>query len=274
MITFQGKIRKDEGGKLIYIELPFDAKKKYNQTKSTIHVFGTMNKIPYRMKLLSRGKGTYFLVLSKELQKQLGYQEKEMNVEVIIELDDGIMEEAVVEEIEQKETTIDVLTAIQKRRSIRKFEKKALSKDELTTILNAGFCAPSGMNKRPWHFIVVQKKKDLAKLAEVNSHAKMVKDCAAAIIVCGDQAVQSNKELFYADCFAATQNILLSSYGLGIGSVWTAVLANSDIRKYIIETYQLPVKTIPVAMIALGYPAEEKEEVNRFEKAKIHYDKW
>lgn len=45
-----------------------------------------------------------------------------------------------------------------KRRSIRKYKNESISKEQLEMILKAGLISPSGRNRRPWEFIVVEDK--------------------------------------------------------------------------------------------------------------------
>ena len=82
------------------------------------------------------------------------------------------------------------------------------------------------------------------------------------------------KEFLYADCAAATQNILLGIHGLGLGGVWCGVASNSDWRKRMVAELELPLKLEPIAVIAFGWPDEKKELLGRWEPEKIYYDKW
>ena len=134
--------------------------------------------------------------------------------------------------------------------------------------------APTAKNKRPCHFIVIRNRQLLAELASQNSQAAMLESAAGAIVICGDKNIEGMKEFLYADCAAATQNILLGIHGLGLGGVWCGVASNSDWRKRMIAALELPVKLEPVAVIAFGWPDEEKELRGRWEPEKIHYDRW
>ena len=102
----------------------------------------------------------------------------------------------------------------------------------------------------------------------------MLKDAACGIVVCGDRNNEGRKEFLYEDCAAATQNILLSSHGLGLGAVWCGVVQNSDWKKLIIDTLNLPLKIEPVSVIALGYPDECRQAEERWDSGKVHFDKW
>ena len=59
---------------------------------------------------------------------------------------------------------MDLLEAIQTRRSIRKFIKEPVSHTDLITILNAARMAPSGGNLQLWHFYVVQNRRILDQM--------------------------------------------------------------------------------------------------------------
>jgi nitroreductase len=49
--------------------------------------------------------------------------------------------------------------AIATRRSVRKFKPDPIPDEALTAILTAGIQAPSGKNRQPWRFVVVQGDK-------------------------------------------------------------------------------------------------------------------
>lgn len=273
METFDVSIQKDNTGRMTFFEIPFDAREKFCKPKGTLYVSGTINGIAFRSKLLSRGSGKFLMVIDKRLQKSIGFNGQAMDAHITMLSED-------MEQVGEKqkepivESRIDVLTAIKTRQSIRKFTSKPVDDDMITTILCCGMYAPTAQNKRPCHFIVVRNRQLLTALATQNIHASMLADAAGAIIICGDKNVEGTKEFLYADCTAATQNILLGIHGLGLGGVWCGVASNSDWRKMMITTLELPPKMELFAVIAYGWPDEEKELCHRFESRKIHYDKW
>jgi len=61
---------------------------------------------------------------------------------------------------------MDLIEAIQQRRSIRAFKKKPVPKDVIMEIMNIACRAPSAMNTQPWEFVVVSGEK-LDKLRSV-----------------------------------------------------------------------------------------------------------
>jgi nitroreductase len=61
---------------------------------------------------------------------------------------------------------MDVYEAIEKRRTIRIF-KKGATEEQLRRIILAGTKAPSGGNRQPWEFIVIDEQKITEQLAEI-----------------------------------------------------------------------------------------------------------
>ncbi|WPC40453.1 nitroreductase [Clostridium sp. JS66] len=54
---------------------------------------------------------------------------------------------------------MDTIKAIEERRSIRKFQNRIISKETLENLLELASKAPSGKNRQPWRFVVLQNKK-------------------------------------------------------------------------------------------------------------------
>jgi len=159
----------------------------------------------------------------------------------------------------------NILKAIKNRRSIRHFTEECVGKEQIKIILDAGFCAPSAHDFRPWHFIVIDNKDIPTKFGD---------RAACRIVVCGDSSIQKNREYLYQDCAAATQNMLLCIHGLGLGAVWCGIVAKSAYYKRYISLLELPKEIIPVSQIALGYPNEEKLGYDRYDEKRVHINKW
>lgn len=169
---------------------------------------------------------------------------------------------------------MDVIDAIITRRSIRKFTGKVVSDEQLNLLLRAGFQAPSAHNLQPWHFIVVKDKEKLDEITGSHPYAKMLPQAGCGIIVCGDVNREKREGFMVEDCSAAIQNILLAAHGKGLGAVWCGIYPDPDRMKPISRILNLPENIIPVGLIAVGYPAEEKTPKDRFDSSKIHYETW
>jgi len=169
---------------------------------------------------------------------------------------------------------MNILNFIINRRSIRKYTGKAISDEILMDLLKAGMYAPSASNKQPWHFIIVKNKEMLLRISEVHPYASMLKEAAAAIVVCGDDRLSNTPAYWPVDCAAATQNILLAAHSFDLGGVWLGVYPREERNKVIGELFDLPVNIKVFSIISLGYPAEKKPLPDRFKKERIHFEGW
>ncbi|MDP2872055.1 MAG: nitroreductase family protein [Bacillota bacterium] len=174
-----------------------------------------------------------------------------------------------------KTSTMDVLTAIRTRRSIRRYTADKIDDHTLDTILDAGFCAPSASNKRPWHFLVIREKAKLQAISEAHPYAKMMPAADCCIVVCGDEAIQGSIGLLVEDCSASIQNMLLAAHGLGIGAVWCGLYGGrGDRHLEFAKLLGLPAGIVTVGMIAFGYPDETRPATDRFDASRVHHERW
>jgi nitroreductase len=169
---------------------------------------------------------------------------------------------------------METLKAILTRRSIRKYSTKNIPEEYYEVMLKAAMHAPSGRNRQPWHFILVNNRDIMNKLAAVSPSWKMLETAASAIIVCGDLNLEDSESFIIQDCSAATQNILLAAHELGLGSVWLGVHPREDRLDPLREILHIPGQIIPVSMVSLGAPNEDREQPDRYNLERIHQDGW
>ncbi len=160
------------------------------------------------------------------------------------------------------------------RRSIRRFKSNHVTDEMITQILRAAMAAPSAGNKQTWDFIVVKNRKTLDYIPEIHPYAKMSQEAPVAILVCGNMERSDGRGFWVQDCAAATLNILLGANSLGLGSVWVGIYPQDDLVESFRKLFKLPKDIYPVSYIPIGYPAEEKSPSDRYDKNKIHYEKW
>ena len=160
------------------------------------------------------------------------------------------------------------------RRSIRKYLELPIPEEDIEKLLRAAMAAPSAGNQQPWEFILIKDKSIMADIMSVHPHAQMLKEAQLAIAVCGDLSKEKHVGYWVQDCSAATENILLEARHLGLGSVWLGIYPKEDRVKGLIKILSLPENIIPLSIVSLGYPAEKKEPSGRFDKSRIHTNKW
>nr|WP_321513713.1 nitroreductase [uncultured Pseudodesulfovibrio sp.] len=150
-----------------------------------------------------------------------------------------------------------VLEAIFSRRSIRKYTNEPVSREDITTILEAGQWAPSGLNNQPWRFMVITRDDPRhAALAECTKYAHVVRASAACICVMLEKEAMYSEMKDHQGAGACIQNMLLAAHALGIGTVWLGQIVNDQATSLGAlnlspETYELQ------AVIALGHPDQK-----------------
>ena len=159
------------------------------------------------------------------------------------------------------------------RRSIRRFTSERVSEAQIKLLLEAAMAAPTAMNLQPWHFIVVEDPFKLADLRKILPFGKM--QSPLAISICGN--LGSVKKLvterfWVQDCSAATQNLLLVANALGLGAVWCGVHPINRLESSVTTILNLPETVIPLNVVFIGHPAEEKPARTQFDSKRISRD--
>ena len=166
---------------------------------------------------------------------------------------------------------MDAYQAIITRHSIRKYTTEPVPDEVIQELLMAGMSAPSGGDSRPWHFVVVTARDQLDALAALKP---VLGRAPVAIVVCGDTTLVKHKKAWAINCSLASQNVLLAAHARGLGAVWLGCYPVADRVARVAGILSLPEHIIPLNMIAIGYPAEEKSTENRYDASRIHYNKW
>lgn len=166
---------------------------------------------------------------------------------------------------------MEALENILGRRSIRRYTEEPIASSTIDSLLKAAMSAPSASNIQPWQFVVITERNILDAFPSFHPHAPMMPQAAAAIMVCGEP---ERSRYWQQDCGAATQNILLAARALGLGAVWLGIYPREDRVNGSRALLGIPEPVVPMALVALGYPAEQKAPSERFDEAKLHHQKW
>jgi nitroreductase len=162
------------------------------------------------------------------------------------------------------------------RRSIRAYEKREVAGDLVRALLEAAMSAPSCCETDPWRFVVVRSKPMLKELAKGLPYGKMLAKAGVGIAVCGDLEAAHDRQLSYLlqDCSAAIENLLLAAHAVGLGACWLGVHPRQPRMDHLTRVLGLPASVVPVACIAIGYPAETAKPRTRYDQRYVHEDKW
>lgn len=159
-----------------------------------------------------------------------------------------------------------VIENIMSRRSIRAYKPCTVARDTMQTILECGINAPSGMNRQSWEVRVVDNPETMAEIVQLMAAGNpdvdpgAIKGCFRGAPVMVFIANDPAYDFSVIDCGLLSENIMLSGWSLGVGSVCLGspvrflrnapeALAKLDFS----EGYT------PVICIGMGYPAESPE---------------
>jgi nitroreductase len=172
-----------------------------------------------------------------------------------------------------------MIELLKSRRSIRKYEPRAVEKEKVETLLKAALLSPSSKSRRPWEFVVVTDVELLRKLSKCREQgSEFLKDAPLGIIVIADEALC---DVWIEDASITAIIMQLTAQSLDLGSCWIQVrerMHNSEVKseEYIKSLLNIPSNYSVECIISVGYPAEEKksyDDVNSIEKSsKIHYN--
>lgn len=168
----------------------------------------------------------------------------------------------------------DALTVIHRRKSVRKYLDKPVTREQLTVLMKAGMAAPTAADKRPWAFVAVTERAILDSLAESSPTGKMLKNAAAAIVVCGDTRRALNSNVWTQDCSAASQNILLAAEAIGLGAVWIGIYPEYFKYNHVRRVLGIPMEVIPLNIISIGWPTGAEKPKEKFDPNNIHWNSW
>ncbi len=170
-----------------------------------------------------------------------------------------------------------VIENIMTRRSIRQYKDGPVARETMQTILECGINAPSGMNRQSWEVRVVDNPEVMSEIIDLMAEANpdvdkgVIKGCFRNAPTMVFIANDPGYDFSVIDCGLLSQNIMLSGWSLGVGSV----CLGSPVR-YLVNSSEAIARLgfskgyTPVICIGMGYPAESPEAKPRdFGKVKF-----
>lgn len=156
------------------------------------------------------------------------------------------------------------------RVSIRKYQDRPVEREKIVEILRAAMAAPSAKNQQPWEFYVITKKDTLEKLSKASPYAGMTATAPVAII----SAYRKDCDVpCYADIdmSIAMENLWLKTDEIGLGGVWIGIAPIEERMELVHKMLDLPENVKVFSLFAMGYPAEERPQQDRFDPERIHF---
>lgn len=149
---------------------------------------------------------------------------------------------------------MSLIDYILSRRSIRKYEKKEIPEKTINQILKTGQNAPSAANKQPFHFIILKDKEIKKKIS--TTFSRFIKNVPIVIVGCANEKALLTGKWAVIDTAIAMQNMVIAAWTLGVGSCWIGSFSEKKVKQLL----KIPDKWKVVALITLGYPAEQPKQ--------------
>ena len=150
---------------------------------------------------------------------------------------------------------MEVKTAIEERRSIRKYKTKPIPHDVLLRLLEAARRAPSGANRQPFHLIVVTDPEIKKGLVPLCKNQQFVDEASVFIAGIDDPQQKWNK----VDLSIALDHLSLAAVEYGLGTCWVGAFDPEKLATYL----GVPKDKVVTVCISVGYPDESPEARSR-----------
>ena len=146
------------------------------------------------------------------------------------------------------------------RYSCRNYQDRPIEAEKLDYIRECVRLAPSAVNRQPWRFIFVDNSQpELFARVKETYHRDWIND-VPAIILCMKAEAEcwtrryDSKSHADIDLAIAIEHLCLAATEQGLGTCW---VCNFDINQFH-EIVPMPEGLEPVALIPIGYPADEQ----------------
>jgi len=169
---------------------------------------------------------------------------------------------------------MEVMEAIKKRRSIRKYRDSPVEDGKLNLILEAGRLAPSAANRQEWRYIIVREHDTRQKLMKAAKGQPFVGEAPIVIVACAetDNHVMTCGQLCYPiDLAISIDHMTLKAVEEGLGTCWIGAFYEDEVKKIL----GIPDDVHVVELLALGYSADSPPPRPRLTISEIvRYEKW
>ena len=141
---------------------------------------------------------------------------------------------------------MDAFEAVRTLLAVRSYQDKPVPDAVARRIVEAGRLTGSGMNRQPWHFVVVRDREMLRRLGALASSGRYVAEAPLAVVVATDKS-----RFAVSDASRAIQSMLLAAWADGVGSNWVG-FGGLDAVKPLLD---IPAALEVLAILPFGYPA-------------------
>ena len=155
----------------------------------------------------------------------------------------------------------EAMKTLYERRSIRRYQCKQITREELDAVVRAGVCAPSGKNGQSAIIVAVQDKATRDELSRLNAAVLGTQSdpfygAPTVLVVLAD----ANSPYAVEDGSLVLGNLMNAAKAIGLGSCWinrAKEVFASDAGKALLKKWGVEGDWIGIGHCILGYPDEE-----------------
>ncbi len=157
---------------------------------------------------------------------------------------------------------MDVQQAIRERYSVRSYEDRPVESAKLNAVLEAARLAPSGSNRQPWKFVVVQdadRREAMKAACRGQKFVAVAPVVIAAVGILPDRVMSCDIPGDPVDVAIAIDHMTLTATELGLGTCWVGAFDQDAVRSVL----GIPDSAKVIEVLALGYPADSAKPKER-----------
>jgi len=148
---------------------------------------------------------------------------------------------------------MDVMDAIQKRFSVRRFKNYEIEESKLERVIEAARLAPSARNLQEWRFVVVRDPEMRESLSQASNGQRFVAEAPAVIVGCAvtsEHVMSCGLHCYPIDVAIAMAYMTLEAVEQGLGTCWVGAFNPDRVRMLL----GIPNDVIVVGLMPIGYP--------------------
>lgn len=179
------------------------------------------------------------------------------------------------EEAEEKVVSDnEVLNALYKRRSIRRFKNDAISEEVIAKILSIPSVSPTAGNRKPVHTMLLSEPEKISVISKLHIRGGQFAKAPYVIIVLNDDNVERNEFLANNNASAAILSLLLAIDSFAeLGGCWISG-ANKEQNILMKKELNIPEHFSIYGFIIFGHKDEYKAANEVDNISNIHRDNW
>ncbi len=150
---------------------------------------------------------------------------------------------------------MDFLELVKTRYACRFYQPRTVEQSKLLRVLEAVRLAPSGSNRQPWKFIVVQDQEVKRRLVRACANQRFIATAPVVIAGCGlmpDRIMSCGIPGDPVDVAIAMEHLALAATAEGLATCWIGAFSQDEVR----EVLGVPPTARVIDLMTLGYPAD------------------